>query len=69
MLTLVLLSCNDMCNYQLMRFAEDYFFLLFKSVARRAFPPFVDIIAQNIPYRVLKLFVSPYHYYYIVAAW
>ena len=37
-----------------MRLAEDYFFVLFKSVACGAFPPFLDIIAQNIPYRVLN---------------
>ena len=52
-----------------MRFAEDYFFLLFKSIARRAFPAFLDIIAQNIPYCVLKLFVAPYHHYYIITTW
>jgi hypothetical protein len=69
MLTLVLLNCNDMYDYQFMRFAEDYFFLLFKSIARRAFPPFLDIIAQNIPYCVLKLFVAPYHHYYIITTW
>ncbi len=40
----------------LMRLAEDLF-LLFKSVARGAFPPFFDIIAQNIPYHSTKLFV------------
>ena len=45
------------------RLAEDYFFLLLKSIAHRAFPPILDIIAQNIPYRVhtTKLFVVPYH--------
>jgi hypothetical protein len=40
-----------------MRLAEDLF-LLFKSVARGAFPSFFDIIAQNIPYHIsTKLFV------------
>jgi hypothetical protein len=39
-----------------MRLAEDLF-LLFESVARGAFPPFFDIIAQNIPYHSTKLFV------------
>jgi hypothetical protein len=39
-----------------MRLAEDLF-LLFKSVARGAFSPFFDIIAQNIPYHSTKLFV------------
>ncbi len=39
-----------------MRLAEDLF-LLFKSVVRGAFPPFFNIIAQNIPYHSNKLFV------------
>ncbi len=39
-----------------MRLAEDLF-LLFKSVACGAFPPFFDIVAQNIPYHSTKLFV------------
>jgi hypothetical protein len=39
-----------------MRLAEDLF-LLFKSIARGAFLPFFDIIAQNIPYHSTKLFV------------
>ena len=59
-LLLVSLNCNDKYDYQLMRLAEDYFFLLFNSVAHGAFPPFENIIAQNSPYRVLsKLFVVP----------
>jgi hypothetical protein len=34
------LNCNNKYDYQLMRLAEVYLFLLFKSVARREFPLF-----------------------------
>ena len=44
--------CNDHYDYQFMRLAEDLF-LLFKSVARGAFPALFDMIVQKIPYRVL----------------
>ena len=44
--------CNDQYDYQFMRLAEDLF-LLFKSVARGASPPFFDIIAQKVTYPVL----------------
>ena len=46
-----------------MRLAEDYFFLLLKSVALGAFPSFLDIIAQNIPYHVLN-----YLYYHTIVS-
>jgi hypothetical protein len=39
-----------------MGLAEDLF-LLYKSVARGAIPLFFDIIAQNIPYQITKLFL------------
>jgi len=32
------------------RLAEDLF--LYKSIAHGVFPPFLEIVAQNIPYRV-----------------
>ena len=46
--------CNDQYDYHYMRLAEVFLFLLFKSVARGAFPPFFDIIARKVPYRVLN---------------
>jgi len=44
--------CNDQYDYQFMRLVEDLF-LLFKSVARGAFPPFFNH-CQKVPYRVLN---------------